>query len=252
MALFNLVKNVVFFLLFLPTTLLVALPLATFAGATTILAWFILLGRLCLAYVEVGLETLHYVYQGRSRFIESPSVSRRSSQPSSPIDSRSHSPRSGSPQSIRNRRRNVSFVTINRKSQYGFDGLAVPSGPGLDRDYEGLGGPRLGDSLNAADEHAWESINSRFEMPNPHRNHFRSHSGGAVLAMGNGAAPYMKVGLRTGPLSPVEPRIATAWSPNSSRSRTPTRNKMEPFTNVEQEGSYFPIITSHEFRKIAV
>ncbi|ORY65017.1 uncharacterized protein BCR38DRAFT_408762 [Pseudomassariella vexata] len=233
----------------LPFVFLVALPLALCAGFTTILAFLVLFLRLFLVYFDVGLEWLRFVVlgQGHGRYIQSPSVSRRHSPLISPVSSPPSSPEASSSRSKRRRKRAGSQGSGSTTPLGGLDGLALTPSRSLDRDFEGIGGWRLGDSTDTTEEKAWESLNSRLEMPDHHqRNHFRSHSGGTVLSSTGGVGLHMKPGSRVGSSSPEGLRIAnnsSPKSPNTSRSRTPTRTRFEPFTTLDYE-SYFPPFTA--------
>lgn len=228
-------------ILIFPFVFLVALPLALCAGFTTILAFLVLFLRLFLVYFDVGLETLRYVVLGhdqQGRHIQSPSSSRQSSPPVSPAASPPSSPEASSSRSRRRRRRTGSVGSNGSAALGGLDGAALTTSTGLDRDFEGVGGWRLQDGADLADEHAWDSLNSRLEIPEFHRHHHRSHSGGAVQSGTSGIGLFTKAGTRLGSTSPEGLRITTGTSPNSSRSRTPTRNRLDPFTSVPD--GYFP------------
>ncbi|KAI0132188.1 hypothetical protein BJ170DRAFT_234859 [Xylariales sp. AK1849] len=229
MALLNPLQILIF-----PLVFLVALPLAICAGFTTILASLVLFLRLFMVYFDVGVETCRYALVGhgrQSRFIESPSVSRRSSRPTSPVA-----------------RRSESLGTSSMLPPHGLpDVLPLTPITELVRDYEGVGGWRYRDSANAEDEHAWESLNSRLEVTDHHRHHFRSSSGGALLSGTPGLGLYTKPGSRTGPHSP----ITTTFSPNSLRNRTPSKTKIETSASMDREGSYFPPLTMPKLKRVA-
>jgi hypothetical protein len=121
----------------------------------------------------------------------------------------------------------------------------------LTRDFEGVGGWRLpggqGAAADALDEQAWESLNSRLKLPDHHqqqqqRHHNRSRSGGPIL-VGNLAAYGLSADStnRSGSASPEGLRVKTNPTPNSSRSRTPTRttSRLGGLTSMDQDG-YFP------------
>ncbi|KAI1853249.1 hypothetical protein JX265_000252 [Neoarthrinium moseri] len=248
MALPNLVL-----VLLLPFAVLAALPFAIFAAFTSILAFFVLWLQLIWANFAVLLETLRYVFLGHGRprhFVPSPSESRRSSRPTSPTMSPPLSPEALSPKSYRPRRRTASIGSNGAIASGHYGGQLLTTSSALDRDYEGLGGWRLQDGRNAADEKAWESLNSRFEVPDHHRHHYRSqtHSGAPAGACRVGSSNAS--GARSNPHSPERVTLAIGSNSHSPRSRTPSRAKVEPFTNVDQ-GSYFPPFTSTQPRKIA-
>ncbi|KAK8080735.1 hypothetical protein PG997_008553 [Apiospora hydei] len=244
MALFNPLQFFVF-----PFMIFVALPLAICAGITTVFAFAVLFLRLFWVYFDVGMETIRYVILGHTQpqqYIPSPSSSRLASASTSPQITRPPSPEATSPFRNSQRRRRKSragSVTAIAPLIGGLDGGSGASlGPaaGLGRDFEGVGGWRS--DQNTEDERVWESLNSRLEMPDPLRYHFRSHSGSAVLIPGlAGAGTLARVSPRTGSTSPPDLRKSMSTSsPNSSRSRTPTR-RMEGFTSLDRDG-YFPLI----------
>jgi hypothetical protein len=210
-------------ILITPLIILVALPLAFFAGLTTTFAFLVLFQRLALVYLDVGLETIKVLFLGhgqQSSYLQSPSLSRRPSAPVSPSYSIPSTPEEiWASKDRRRRRRSVGSETTTPPP--GFDGLALTPSTGLDRDFEGVGGWRLKEGADPMDDMTWESLNSRLEIPDRH--HYRSHSGGALLA---GPNPYMKVEMKGGAVSPKRSRNRTGVSPNSSRSRTPTRTKV--------------------------
>lgn len=240
MAFFNPLQFFIF-----PFVFLIALPLALFAGLTTILAFFVLFLRLFVVYFDVGLETLRYVFVGHNqnrRMVELPMSSRRPSLQMTPIGSPQSAPES--PKSQRTRRRADSIGSSSTSGHSGLGALATVSNTVLDRDYEGVGGWRLQDSIDDAEERAWESLNSRLEVPDHHRHHFRSLSGSGGL--------YMKSDARIGAAGPERLKRTSSSSPNSSRIRTPSNLKlnMEPFTSTEPGDSYFPPYASPQLRKV--
>jgi hypothetical protein len=238
-----------FYLLVIPFILLLLIPISICAGITTMIASFILILRLFLVYCDFGLELVRLVLGGRDQpehYVESPSMSRRPSGPTTPTESPTNSPLTLFPKSHKGRR---SSATIGYSGSYPHDRLGWSSTKSLTRDYEGLGGWRLRDSRNSADEHAWESLNSRLEIPDSHRHHFRSQT--CVVSPGSERVrPSARHGSRSGPHSPER----HALTPSSPRSRTPTRTKIEPFTNISREDStsYFPFMSSPASRKVAV
>lgn len=105
----------------------------------------------------------------------------------------------------------------------------IPS-VGAERDFEGLGGWRVGE------DEIWTTINSRSELPDRQhgRNHHRSVSGGPITP-GEGGYLMMKARTR----SPETKPARTSTSPNSSRARTPTGPRMG-LAGKTIEG-YFPL-----------
>lgn len=254
MALYNPLQFFVF-----PFMIFVALPLAICAGITTVLAFAVLFLRLFWVYFDVGMETIRYIVMGHGQpqqYIPSPTSSRLASAVASPQITRPPSPETmSSPRVQRRRRRSSRAASITAITPLigGLDGGSGASlGPpaGLGRDFEGVGGWRS--DQNTEDERVWESLNSRLEMPDPLRYHFRAHSGSAVIIPGlAGAGTLARVSPRTGSTSPPDLRKSmNTSSPNSSRSRTPTK-KMEAFTSLDRDG-YFPPYTSSAAKKISV
>ncbi|KAI1437963.1 hypothetical protein GGR50DRAFT_691722 [Xylaria sp. CBS 124048] len=215
------------FLVF-PFVFLFALPLALCAGITTILAFFVLFFQLFLVYFDVGLETLRYLFVGnasRSRYVTvnnpfsfaPPKISGAQSHRPSSFSISSHffrhsmrkielthskardtldlSPESSPTLTPLVSPSNASFRARRRlkpSTPDGPDGFSmVTPSIGLERDFEGVGGWRLGaagvddddDTETAADddERQWYRLNSRLESPyRPY--HFRSQSGGAIIS----------------------------------------------------------------------
>ncbi|KAI1828126.1 hypothetical protein F4861DRAFT_490748 [Xylaria intraflava] len=157
-----------------PFVLPFALPLALCAGVTTVLAFLVLFFQLFLVYFDVGLETLRYVFVGhvtRSRYIAS-----RNTLAASAESSTSSTPHISPSASTFRHRRHV-------KPQAS-DGISVVAPSiGLERDFEGVGGWRLGggDADTDTAEEQWYNLNSRLENPY-RRHHFRSQSGGAIIS----------------------------------------------------------------------
>lgn len=245
MALLNPLQLLVF-----PFLLVVSLPLAIFAGATTILAFMVLFMRLFFVYFDVGLETLRYVLLGHQQgqqLLVSPANSRRPSAPTSPRLSRSASPGEASPPSQRRRRSRAGSVANITPLIGGLGGVSIAPKSSLDRDFEGVGGWR--NNADPEDEHAWESLNSRLEIPDQ-RHHHRSQSTTAALLGVNVSAPGLFKSPSVAAINPQDLRKGSASSPNSSRSRTPTR-RMEGFTTVERDGYFAPYAVS-TMRKLVV
>ncbi|KAI0409544.1 hypothetical protein F4802DRAFT_149050 [Xylaria palmicola] len=215
----------------LPFVFLAALPLALCAGFTTILAFLVLFLRLFLVYFDVGLETLQYVLVGHATqtgYL----ASRRTAgiAPDSSVDPTPiSSPAVTSFRHQRRSKRHGSGGSGSITPVSGADRLSVVTPSiGLERDFEGIGGWRLGD----ADEQQWYNLNSRLE--NPYRRHsFRSQSGGPVMSVPIGSRTIAKLDTAAGSHSPERPKLTPP--PTRSSSRTP---KPHGFTKMDQE-SYF-------------
>lgn len=154
---------------------------------------------------------------------------------------------------------------------------------GMDRDFEGVGGWRLnGKRITTAaadddghhagghydedddddDDAAWTSLNSRLELPLDARHHRRSPSGGGATTPGGGSGDILMMkspwaAARSMEGSPEyggggkrgreRREKGSAWSPNSSRQRTPNGLPLmpPPLTTMDQaDGSYFPPLVS--------
>ncbi|KAI1304558.1 hypothetical protein F5Y03DRAFT_173522 [Xylaria venustula] len=249
MLFFNPLKFFVF-----PFVFVVALPLALCAGISTMVAFLILFLRLFLVYFDVGLETLRYVLVGHAthaRYMAShstPAATPGSSMSSSPIVS----PVAFTPRHRRRTKRqgNGGSGLITPTASY--DGFpAVTPSIGLERDFEGIGGWRL-DSTDAdtdnAEERQWYNLNSRLENPY-RRHHFRSQSGGAVLSGPTGSGILARSGIMTG--VHISEASRRSSSPSRSNSRTPTINRHQGLTKVDQDG-YFPLYDGRNMKKSGV
>jgi hypothetical protein len=129
----------------------------------------------------------------------------------------------------RHRRSSSALSTAGTTTPISEKGLGLLPSIGPERDFEGIGGWRLG-----GDDETWTTINSRLELPDKQhhgRNHHRSPSGGPTTP-GEGGYLMMKGRNR----SPGAKHLA---SPNSSRTRTPTGPRIA-FANKSFLDSYFP------------
>ncbi|KAL2206559.1 hypothetical protein CC79DRAFT_1322988 [Sarocladium strictum] len=249
MALLNPVNALIVPFLFLTT-----IPLALFASITTLLAFSILSLRVIVVYLDLALSMLPrpLIYTANLKQSSIASSTASASLPNS---------RSSSPTLLHRRRRRRSSATSlisagSATSLTDSRGLGLMPSVGPARDYEGIGGWRVGTS---ADDEAWTSVsNPRLELPvgDPHHHHHRHHStnssganklyhhrslsGGPVTP---GDVGYLMMKARTrSPEAMTAARIA--MPPNSSRARTP------PVTRSAGLGalgdSYFPTSnTSH-------
>ncbi|KAI0972681.1 hypothetical protein F4678DRAFT_48228 [Xylaria arbuscula] len=248
---FNPLKFFVF-----PFVFVVALPLALCASISTLVAFLVLFLRLFLVYFDVGLETLRYILIGHAthaRYMASrstPAVTPGSSISSSPLASPVVA---STPRHKRRTKRQGSGGSGLITPTASYDGFpAVTPSIGLERDFEGIGGWRL-DSTDAdtdnAEERQWYTLNSRLENPY-RRHHFRSQSGGAVLSGPTGSGILARPGnIMTGPHNSEASRRSS--SPSRSNSRTPTINKHQGLTKVDQDG-YFPVYDGRNMRRFSV
>lgn len=155
--------------LILPFLFLFTVPIALFAALTTIIAFSILLFRVTLVYIELALTIMPNYFLGPSTH------SRRSYAVSG-----AKSPTLSSTPSRRRRRRPSSTAALSGTT------TPTPGGPSQVfnshqrvRDYEGVGGWRLGPPSD--DDDLWTKINSRLELPAEHgRRHQRSLTSGSM------------------------------------------------------------------------
>lgn len=203
---------------------MVSIPLAVFAVATTTIALSLLAFRGFIVYTQLGTALL-------SAWM--------SPTPPKPValQHQPPSPERTSPPRNRNSRRGSGSYTqtaTTPASQLGprsgsFTALLSEGGP--TRDYEGVGGWR--DTGNEDEEALWMGINSRLQLPAaiPDRRHQRRHTGG------------------------LSPNSRWSWSPEAfrmspvqSRARTPNRVlSNEGFDN----GDYFPMQATNNGRPIS-
>ncbi|EEY15142.1 conserved hypothetical protein [Verticillium alfalfae VaMs.102] len=240
-----------------PFLFLFTVPLAIFAGITTTVAFTVLLFRVVLVYLDLAL-TLLPSYLNLRRLPHQRMGHQALPAAKTPATLSNSSSRSVSPV-LTTTSRTLSFTrTPHRRPRSRrpsmSHGATTPDAPpttlsllpstGLDRDFEGIGGWRLGSST---DDDRWTMINSRLELPDRQRHHHRSPSGGGA----DGGFLMMKGSRgrnRSG--SPEISTVGTAGnraspaSPNSSRVRTP--GAPAALTTIE-DGEYFP-----RTRKLAV
>jgi hypothetical protein len=198
--------------------LLVSIPLAIFAIATTLIAVAALLCQGLVVYFNLGTALLIAWLSPPSK----PPVAHRQ-----PLLSAS-SPEQLSPQRHRNRRSSNTSNASSQDTAVVASSLAPKSGSftalscnnDMSRDYEGVGGWR--DTGDNDEEALWMSINGRLELPAgpPLRRHQRSLTGGATPISRRNGSPE-----------------AIRMSPMQSRARTPMKQMPdERYGNV----GYFP------------
>lgn len=230
--------------LIIPFLLITTIPLAIFASVTTLLAFSVLSLRVTLVYLDLALSMLpkSLFTTGYLKQSSSSSLTASTSLPNS---------RSSSPTLLhkRRRRRSSAASLISAGSATSLTdprGLGLIPSVGPTRDYEGIGGWRVGGS--AADDDAWTSVlDPRLEFASstdhhihhahhsrgPH--HYRSLSGGPVTP---GDAGYLMMrSSRT--RSPEVMSAMRSAMPNSSRARTPPASKSAGL-NISGD-SYFPV-----------
>lgn len=198
---------------------LLTFPLALLAGLTTVLAFAILLFRVCLVYVDFLVSFIptyifgRHTYSRRLRTVKSsPTLTSPSlSSTSSYALRRARHPSVTSPISVE------AFTPVPEHS------LNLMSPPRMDRDFEGLGGWR------DDDDEAWTNINSRFRFTEGPvalgQNHYRTLSGGPLPRSPNYEPAMRSPGAAAAP--PV--------SPNMSRLRRPPKLAPPPLTAVGRD-----------------
>lgn len=198
MALLNPVYSLI-----LPFLFIFTIPIAIFATITTTIAFSVLLFRVALIYIELAFAVIPYYLLG-------PKAISRNLQSAKPTPA---------PLSVRRRKRrssSSSALSAGSITPVAGDGnLGLAQSVGATRDFEGVGGWRLGDASD--DDTTWMKFNSRLELPAEHgRRHHRSLTSGSM---------------------PADARLNRSYSPeavmNTSRARTP------PTTGFVREG-YFP------------
>lgn len=153
----------------LPFLFIFTLPLFLFATLTTFFAFSILLFRVVLIYIELALAVIPHYLLGLTS----------SSSPKTLPPNKSITTPNPIPASRRRKRRsstssNLSGGTITPIP--GDAGLGISQSIGPTRDFEGVGGWRIGDPSD--DDALWTNINRRLELPAHHeRRHHRSLTG---------------------------------------------------------------------------
>ncbi|KAK8142547.1 hypothetical protein G3M48_008595 [Beauveria asiatica] len=230
------------YVLFVPFLFLVTVPMALFAGVTTTLAFSVLICRGILVYLDLALSYVHRALHG----LQVPSRLHRAaaarSEPPSPTPSYL---------ALRPRRRHHHYHHHRRLSSVSVlsaaagsvtpvndVGLGLTPSIGAERDYEGLGGWRVGD------DDIWTTINSRLELPDRQhvRHHHRSPSAGGASTPGEGGFLMMKRRTRS-PETSAGKISAGPASPNSSRARTSSTTRVGFGPSLTQEG-YFSLVMS--------
>ncbi|KAH8764170.1 hypothetical protein F5883DRAFT_107099 [Diaporthe sp. PMI_573] len=273
--------------LIVPFLFVFTIPLAVFAGITTTLAFSVLMFRVAVVYVDIAVNMVPQYFTGRrvypfprgyaSAILSTTEAS--SNMPPSPVGSGTNSPPTSRQAARHHRRRRTSGASLHsigsitpvedhigggsKRNSF----MLVPS-IGMDRDFEGVGGWRLGGRKPDDDDDAWTLINSRLELPLDYqrKHHQRSPSGGGATTPGGGGgngnggeflmmkSPTSarsqerspeKAGKRGGVKKDKDgggSKItggSAVMSPNSSRVRTPTNTMPPPLTTVAEGDGYF-------------
>jgi hypothetical protein len=175
-----------------------AIPLALFATLTTLLAFSVLFFRVIVVYCELALAVIPY-YLGQSIAQPlKPASSQVVAIPATPAVARRRKRRSSS----------VSVLSADAMTPV----LGMNESAGATRDFEGVGGWRLGDPEDDISDDQWININSRLSLPADHgRRHKRSLTTGSENVMNTSRSR-----VRTSqPPSPDEyfPRMALKSAP---------------------------------------
>lgn len=202
--------------LVVPWLCLITVPLAILAGITTTLAFSVLIFRVFLIYLDILFSLAPSPL--RRRHPATPAGTPRVSPPRRQL---LYSP----PQHRRRRRSSASTSSLGER------GLGLIPSVGAERDFEGIGGWRLGGRV---EDELWTTVSN----PPPERHHYRSPSAGGPTTPGEGGYLMMKGRAR----SPAEssPVVLYSASPNSSRARTPTGPRVA-FKGSGQADGYFAL-----------
>lgn len=202
--------------LLIPSFFLLTIPLALLATFTTALAFSVLLLRVLIVYLDMLFSLIP---SRRPRSLPRP--------PSSPTLT---SPTPRKTTSTHHRRRRSSASALSASSSFSERSLGLVPSIGAERDYEGIGGWRVGGGQ--LDDELWTTVNPKLE-----RHHHRSPSGGGPTTPGEGGMLMMKTrSPRTSETTPIG-----RTSPNSSRARTPTGPRGLTGMSGEPSGGYFAL-----------
>ncbi|KAH6607827.1 hypothetical protein Trco_004140 [Trichoderma cornu-damae] len=231
-----------------PLLLVTTIPLAVFAGITTTFAFSILIFRVFVVYLDIALSLVsqslaHLTESGRgkTRHLRPP----RPSSASSSVHSRNNSVSPSASSALLKRHRRIrrpssSVYSAGSATPASDMGLGLIPSVGVERDFEGVGGWRLGDGDDDDDE-AWPAISSRSELD---RNHRRTLSGGPANAPAEGGVLMMKGRTRSRDKRPM----ATP-SPNSSKVRAPSAAPRLGLAGASQNEGYLPMAMSSKATK---
>ncbi|KAM0257536.1 hypothetical protein ACHAQJ_004350 [Trichoderma viride] len=230
-----------------PFLLITTIPLAIFAGITTTFAFSMLIFRVFVVYLDIALslvsQSLAHLTESSSGFLigSSKTHNHLPSTSSSSIHSRANSVSPSASSSAllkrhRRRRPSSSVYSAGTATPASDIGLGLIPSVGAERDFEGIGGWRLGD--DADDDESWTTINSRSELPDRlhDRNHRRTLSGGPTTTSTAAEGGFLMMKGRA--RSPDKRPMATP-SPNSSRARAPSAAP-----RLGQNDGYFPMMMS--------
>lgn len=232
-----------------PLLLVTTIPLALFAGITTTFAFSVLIFRVFVVYLDIALSLVsqslaHIIDASGGKTHHHLRPPRTSSSSSSSIHSRTNSlsPSASSTLLKRHRRRRPSSSVYSAGSATPASeiGLGLIPSVGAERDFEGVGGWRLGDDH---DDASWTTINSRSELPDRlhhDRNHRRTLSGGPTSASSAHESGFLMMkGRARSPEKRAMPMPTP--SPNSSKARAPSATPRLGLSGASQSDGYFAL-----------
>jgi hypothetical protein len=168
--------------------------------------------------------------------------------PPLPLTPSASAPSPHAPRSLRHHRRRRSSASVisggGSASSLSERGLGLIPSVGAERDFEGIGGWRVGRDEDQ-DDIAWTTVNPPPPLPLAERSpllihlprhHVRSVSGGPTTPGEGGPYLMMKSGRTRSP----EAKSSKRASPNSSRARTPTGPRLG-FAPLGQPDGYFAL-----------
>lgn len=221
--------------LIIPTLCFVTVPLAILAGITTTFAFTVLLLRVFVVYLDMALSLVpQSVFGLASRSIAAAAAY-------SPLESSPSPPRLQQQQLKRHppRRRTSSgsVVSAGSASSLSERGLGLIPSVGAERDFEGVGGWRVG---GAEDDELWTTVSPRLDTPErslgarPQHHHHRTPSGPTTPGEGG---LMMKGRTRSAEGAGGAPAARTTpTSPNCSRARVPTSGPKIALTGASVGG----------------
>ena len=222
----------------IPSVLLITIPLAIFAGITATLAFSVLIFRVLVVYLDLAFSLVPQSLPGlrsqsaTTQRVPSSTSAAAAASGSSPTRRQFHH---------RRRRSSASGFSGGSTSSLGERGLGLIPSVGAERDFEGVGGWRVG---GEEDDELWSNVNLKLDMPERSpligttvRQHHRTPSGGATTP-GEGGYLMMK-GRAHSPEAGGMATVRASTSPNSSRARTPTGPRLTFTTGVGQIDGYF-------------
>lgn len=235
--------------LVIPSLVFITIPLAVLAGITTTLAFSVLIVRVLAVYLDIVISLIPQSLSGTTPAGAASSSSpmyrrlnglKTPSSPTSPSASSQQTPRA-----LRHHRRRRSSASAisggGSASSVSERGLGLIPSVGAERDFEGIGGWRVGRDEDQ-DDVAWTTVNppppERSPLIHLPRHHARSASGRPTTPGEGGPYLMMKSGRTRSP----ETRPSKRASPNSSRARTPTGPRLS-FAPLGQPDGYFALST---------